>query len=93
MAENNEVDVCASLSCSSVMAVEKDASEAIRSVVAALPNIQTLKPEQEQSLIPHGVCLIFQLASLVVELAEANASDWLRQIQWLWADPIVLKFN
>ena len=38
---------CASLCCSSVMAAEKDASKAIRSVVATLPNIQKLKPEQE----------------------------------------------
>ena len=44
--------LCASLSCSSVMAAEKDASENIRSVVATLPN--KLKPEQEQSLIPAG---------------------------------------
>ena len=42
--------LCASLSCSSVMAAEKDASKAIRSVVATLPNIQKLKPEQDQSL-------------------------------------------
>ena len=40
-----------SLCCSSVMATEKDASEAIRSVVATLPNIQKLKPEQEQLLL------------------------------------------
>ena len=33
------------------MAAEKDASEAIRSVVATLPNIQKLKPEQDQSLL------------------------------------------
>ena len=33
------------------MAAEKDASEAIRSVVATLPNIQKLKPEQEQVLL------------------------------------------
>ena len=32
------------------MAAEKDASEAIWSIVATLPNIQKLKPEQEQSL-------------------------------------------
>ena len=85
-----------SLRCSSVMATEKDASEAIRSVVARLPNIQKLKPEQEQSLqsfvsghdvvalLPTGFgkSLIFQLAPLVVkELAKANASNWLWQIQ------------
>ena len=70
------------MSCSYVMAAEKYASEAIRSVVAMLPNIQKLKSEGEQSLIPHIVCLIFQLAPLVVkELAKANASDWLCQIQ------------
>ena len=46
--------LCASLCCSSVMAAEKDESEAIRSIVATLPNIQKLKPEQEQSLIPTG---------------------------------------
>ena len=46
--------LCASLSCSYVMAAEKDASKAIQSVVATLPNIQKLKPEQEQSLIPTG---------------------------------------
>ena len=39
------------LSCSSVVAAEKDASEAIRSVVTTLPNIQKLEPEQEQSLL------------------------------------------
>ena len=33
------------------MAAEKDASEAIRSVVATLPNIQKIKTEQEQSLL------------------------------------------
>ena len=32
------------------MAAEKNASEAIRSVVATLPDIQKLKLEQEQSL-------------------------------------------
>ena len=42
--------LCASLCCSSVMAAEKDASEAIRSVVATLPNIHKLKAEQEQVL-------------------------------------------
>ena len=72
------------------MAAEKDASEAIRSVVATLPNIQKLKPERDQSLLScvgdHDVVallptgfrnsLIFQLAPLVVkELAKANASD------------------
>lgn len=72
------------------MAAEKDASEAIRSVVATLPNIQKLKPEQEQALLSFvgghdvvallptgfGKSLIFQLAPLVVkELAKANASD------------------
>ena len=65
-------------------------------VVATLPNIHKLKPEQEQSLLSfvggHDVVallptgfrksLIFQLAPLVVkELAKANASDWLWQIQ------------
>ena len=88
--------LCASLSCSSVMAAEKGASEAIWSVVATLPNIQKLAPEQEQSLLSFvgvhdvvaplptgfGKSLIFQLAPLVVkELAKANASDWLWQIQ------------
>ena len=43
--------VMASLSCSSVMAAEKDASKAIQSFVATLPNIQKLKPEQEQCLL------------------------------------------
>ena len=43
--------LCTSLSCSSVMAAEKDASENIRSVVATLPNIHKLKPKQEQSLL------------------------------------------
>ena len=87
--------LCTSLSCSSVMVVEKDAREAIRSVVATLPNIQKLKSEQEQSLqsfvgghdvvalLPTGFgkSLIFQLAPLVVEeLAKANTC-WLWQIQ------------
>ena len=72
------------------MAAEKDASEAIRSVVATLPNIQKLKHKQEQSLLScagghdvvalhptgFGKSSIFQLAPLVVkELAKANASD------------------
>ena len=72
------------------MAAEKDVSEAIWSVVATLPNIQKLKPEQEQSLLScvgghdvvallptgFGKSLIFQLALLVVkELVKANASD------------------
>ena len=43
--------LCASLSCSSVMAAEKDASEAIWSIVATLQNIRKLKPEQERSLL------------------------------------------
>ena len=31
---------------------------------------------------PHGVCLIFQVAPLVVKVvAKVNASDWLCQIQ------------
>lgn len=33
------------------MAAEKDVRKAIRSVVAKLPNIQKLKPEQEQCLL------------------------------------------
>ena len=81
--------------CSSVMA-EKDASKAIWSIMATLPTIQKLKPEQEQSLLSSvgvhdvvaplptgfGNSLIFQLAPLEVkELAKANASDWLWQIQ------------
>ena len=33
------------------MGAEKDASEAIRSVVATVPNIQKLKLEQEQVLL------------------------------------------
>ena len=70
--------LCASLCCSSVIAAEKDASEAIRSVVATLPNIQKPKPEQEQvllsflggndvvALLPTGFgkSLIFQLRQL-----------------------------
>ena len=70
--------LCASLCCSSVMAAEKDAGEAIGSVVATLPNIQKLKPEQEQvllsflgvndvvALLPKrfGKRLIFQLRQL-----------------------------
>ena len=35
------------------MAAEKDASEAIRSVVATLPNIHKLKLEQEQVLLSY----------------------------------------
>ena len=64
--------------------------------MATLPNIQKLEPEQEQTLLSFvgghdvvalfptgfGKSLIFQLAPLVVkELAKANASDWLWQIQ------------
>jgi len=81
--------LCASLCCSSVMVAEKDASEAIRSVVATLTNIQKLKPEQEQCLFLlrlSGFVFRFflQLAPLVVkELAKANASDWLCQIPGL----------
>ena len=78
------------------MAADEDANEAILSVVATLPNIQMLKPEQEQSLLSFvgghdvvallptgfGKSLIFQLAPLVAkELAKANISDWLWQIQ------------
>ena len=62
------------------MAAEKDASKAIRSVVATLPNIQQLKPEQEQvllsfvgghdvvALLPTGFgnSLIFQLRQLAL---------------------------
>ena len=63
-----------SLSCSSVMSAKKDVSEVICSVVASLPNIQKLKPEQEQSLLsfvgghdvaavlPTGFGNIFQIA-------------------------------
>ena len=37
---------------------------------------------EQRECDPHGVGLIFQLAPLVVkELAKANASDWLWQIQ------------
>ena len=43
--------LCASLSCSSVMAAEKDAREAFRSVVVTLQNIRKEQPEQEQSLL------------------------------------------
>ena len=43
--------LCASLCCSSIIGVEKDESEAIRSVVATLPNIHKIKPEQEQVLL------------------------------------------
>ena len=65
-------------------------SEAIRSVVATLPNIEKSKPEQEQALLSFvgghdvvallptgfGKSLIFQLAPLVVkELGKANAGD------------------
>ena len=39
--------LCTSLCCSSIMAAETDASEAIRSVVATMPNIHKKKPEQE----------------------------------------------
>ena len=62
------------------MVAEKDVSKAILSVVATLPNIQKLKPEQEQSLqifvgghdvvalLPRefGKCLIFQLWQLAM---------------------------
>ena len=62
------------------MAAEKDARKAIRSVVATLPNIQQLKPEQEQvllsfvgghdvvALLPTGFgkSLIFQLRQLAL---------------------------
>ena len=43
--------LCVSLSCSSVMEAEKDASKSIWSVVTTLLNIQKLKLEQEQSLL------------------------------------------
>ena len=88
--------LCTSLICSLVIAAEKDASEAIRSVVATLPNIHKLKPEQEQSLLSFvgghdvvallatgfGKSSIFQQVPLVVkELAKAYASDRLWQIR------------
>ena len=37
--------------------MEKDANEAIRSVVETLPNIDKLKPEQEQALLSSLSCL------------------------------------
>jgi superfamily II DNA helicase RecQ len=65
--------------------------KSIRSVVAKLPNIQKLKPEQDQCLLSvvgghdvvalllttgFGKSLIFQLTPLVVnELAKANDRD------------------
>ena len=72
--------LCASLCCSAVIAAEIDASEAIRSVVATLPNIHKLKPEQEQVLLSFvgghdvvvllptrfGNSLIFQLRQLAL---------------------------
>ena len=95
MAENDDIDVAPpGLSCSSIMEAEKGAREAIRAVVATLPNIQKLEQEQSLlsfvsghdvvSLLPTGFGkgLIFQLAQLVVkELAKTNTSDWLWQIQ------------
>nr|XP_055036892.1 ATP-dependent DNA helicase RecQ-like [Misgurnus anguillicaudatus] len=81
--------LCARLSCSSVMAAGKDASNAIRSVVATQSNIKNLQPEQEQALLsfvsghdvmallPTGFVksLIFQLATLVVkEMAKASGA-------------------
>ena len=49
------------------MAAEKDASEAIRSVVATLPNIQKLKPEQAWLLV------IYWLWQIRVALGRSNS--------------------
>ena len=66
------------------MAAEKDASEAIRSVVATLPNIHKLKPEQEEVWLifvggphPHGVREQFDfpataVSSLTVVVKECD---------------------
>ena len=66
---------CGSLSCSLLMAAEKDASEAIRSVVATLPNIQKLKPEQEQSLRTLLVAMMLWLSHGVLEKLDFPASS------------------
>ena len=61
-----------------------------QSIVATLPDIQKLKPEQSllsfvggpSTPTAFGKSLLFQLApSVVKELAKANFGDWLWQIQ------------
>ena len=60
------------------MAAEKNVCEAIRSVVATLPNIQELKPEQEQALLSfvggHDVVAL-------LPTGFGKSFDWL---DWLW---------
>ena len=76
--------------------MEKDASEAIRSVVETLPNIEKLKPEQEQALLSFvgghdvvallptgfGKSLIFQLAPLRSRRMKYVTSP--NVSDWLW---------
>ena len=80
--------LCASLCCSSVMAAEKDASEA---TFGPLPNINKLKPEQERVKLsfvgghdvdppPPPATAASSVTVVVKELAKANASNWLWQI-------------
>ena len=56
--------------------MEKDASEAIRSVVETLPNIDKLKPEQEQALLSfvggHDVVALIAIYSLFVYSLRAT---------------------
>ena len=74
--------LCASLSCSSVMAAEKRGERSYSVHCGNAAQYPEVKAGARTIFDPHGVRLIFQLAPLVVkELAEANASDWLWQIQ------------
>jgi hypothetical protein len=61
------------------MAAEKDASEAIRSVVATLPNIKKLKREQEQSLLSfvggHDVVALLHTGFGKRHASRPNVSD------------------
>ena len=82
--------LCTSLSCSSVMVAEKDASKAI---LRLWQHCRILKPEQEQCLLSfvggHGVrekldfpaTVASSVTVVLKELAKVNASDWLWQIR------------
>ena len=79
MAENDDVVSCAILCCSSVMAAEKDASEATFGLF--LPNIHKLKPEQEHVLLSfvggHDVVALLPTGfgnSLIFQLRQAASS-------------------
>ena len=70
--------------------MDENTREAIQSVVETLPNIDKLKPEQEQALLNF-------VGSRPVPAQDIRHDqtlcDWLADPEWHWADPIVLNFN